>query len=73
MVCDDLLNQQLDVDPKNENVGILEMITIIAQVKYVDLGELIDYIFHDTKTIAIENPVLQPHSLLGLKVLRGKQ
>ncbi len=73
MVCDDLPNQQLDINPKNEDVGIFEMTTTIAKVKYVDLWELIDYIFHDTKTTAIEILVLQPHLLSRLKVLRGKQ
>ncbi len=38
MVCDDLLNQQPNIDPKNEDVGILDMKTIIAQVKYANLG-----------------------------------
>jgi hypothetical protein len=42
MVCDDLLNQQLDIDPKNEDIGILEMTTTIAQVKYANLGDFID-------------------------------
>jgi len=73
MVCDDLPNQQLDIDPKNEDVCIFEMTTTIVEVKYVDLGELIDYIFHDTKTTTVEILVLQPHLLSGLKVLRGKQ
>ncbi len=30
MVCDDLLNQQLDINPKNEDVGIFKMTTTIA-------------------------------------------
>jgi hypothetical protein len=30
MVCDDLPDQQLDIDPKNEDVSILEMTTSIA-------------------------------------------
>jgi hypothetical protein len=30
MVCDDLLDQQLDIDPKNEDVGILKMTTTVA-------------------------------------------
>jgi hypothetical protein len=42
MVCDYLLNQQLDIDPKNEDVGILEMTSTIAQFRYANLGELID-------------------------------
>jgi len=46
MVCDDLPDQQLDIDPNNEDIGILEMTTIIAQVKYADLGELIDRVFN---------------------------
>jgi hypothetical protein len=66
MVCDDLPNQQLDIDPKNEDVGILDMKTIIAQVKYVDLGEFIDNVFYDIKTIAIENLMLQLHLLSRL-------
>jgi hypothetical protein len=58
MVCDDLHDQQLDLDPKNENLGILEMIITIAHVKYVDLGELINQVFHDIKTTTIEIPAL---------------
>jgi hypothetical protein len=73
MVCDDLLDQQLDINPKNENISILDMTTTISQVKYVHLGEFIVQVFHDIKTIAIEIPTLQPHLLLGLKVLRSKQ
>jgi hypothetical protein len=42
MVCDDLPNQQLDIDPKNENVGLLNMKTTIAQIKYANPGKLID-------------------------------
>jgi len=30
VVCDDLPNQQLDINPKNEDISILEMITTIA-------------------------------------------
>jgi hypothetical protein len=30
MVCDDLLDQQPDIDPKNENIGFLEMTTTTA-------------------------------------------
>jgi hypothetical protein len=67
MVCDDLTNQQSDIDPKNEDVGILDMKTSITQVKYADLGELIDQAFHDIKTTTIEILMLQLH------VLRGKQ
>jgi hypothetical protein len=58
MVCDDLHDQQLDIDPNNEDIGILEMTTTIAQVKYADLGELIDHVFNDIKTTAIEIPTL---------------
>jgi hypothetical protein len=72
MVCDDLLDQQLDINPKNGDINFLEITTIIAQVKYVDLGELIDQVFHDIKTIAIEILALQPHLLSRLKVLKGK-
>ncbi len=42
MVCDDLPDQQPNIDPKNEDIGFMEMITTIAQVKYVNLGEFID-------------------------------
>jgi hypothetical protein len=49
------------------------MITIIAHVKYVNLRELIDHVFHDIKTIAIEITMLQLHLLSKLKVLKGKQ
>ncbi len=42
MVCDELPNQQLNIDPKNKDIGILEMTTTIAHVKYADLGEFID-------------------------------
>jgi hypothetical protein len=70
MVCDDLLDQQLGIDPKNEDIGILEMITTIAHVKYVDH---IDQVFHDIKTTAIEIIVLQLHLFSRLKVLKGKQ
>jgi len=72
MVCDDLPDQQLDIHPKNEDVGILEMITAIAHIKYVDLRELINQVFHDIKTIAIEIPALQLHLLSRLKMLKGK-
>jgi hypothetical protein len=58
---------------KNEEVGILEMVTIIAQVKYANLGEFIDQVFHDIKTTTIEIPMLQQHLFLGLKVLKNKQ
>ncbi len=30
MVCDDLPNQQPNIDPKNEDVGILQMTTTIV-------------------------------------------
>ncbi len=73
MVCDDLPNQQPSIDPKNEKNGILDMKSIIAQVKYVDLGELIDHVFHDIKTTTIEILMMQLHLFSGLKVLRGKQ
>jgi hypothetical protein len=73
MVCDDQPNQQLDLDRKNEDVGILEMITIIARVKRVDLVELITQVFHDIKTITIEILALQLRLLSRLKVLIGKQ
>ncbi len=73
MVCDDLLNQQLEIDPKNEDFGILDMKTTIVQVKYADLGELIDQVFHDITTTAIEIKMLQLHLLSRLKVLKGKQ
>jgi hypothetical protein len=58
MVCDDLPDQQLNIDPNNEDIGILEMTTTIAQVKYADLGELIDQVFNDIKSIANEIPAL---------------
>jgi hypothetical protein len=70
MVCDDLLDQQPNIDPKNEDIGILEMITTIAHVKYVNF---IDQVFHDIKTIAIEILALQLHLFSRLKVLKGKQ
>jgi len=70
MVCDDLLDQQLDIDPRNEDIGILEMITTIAHVKYFDL---IDQIFHDIKAITIEILTLQLHLFSRQKVLKGKQ
>jgi hypothetical protein len=59
MVCDDLLDQQLDINPKNGDISILGMTTTIAQIKYVNLGKLIDQVFHDIKTIAIETLTLQ--------------
>jgi hypothetical protein len=49
------------------------MTTIIAHVKYVDLGELIDQVCHDIKMTTIEIPTLQPHLFSRLKVLKGKQ
>ncbi len=73
MVCDDLLDQQPNIDPKNEDVGFLEMTTTIAQVKYVNLGEFIDQVIHDIKATAIEIPTLQLHLLSGMKVLKNKQ
>ncbi len=73
MVCDDLPDQQPDLDPKNEDVGILEMITTIAHDKFVDLGELINQVFHHIKTIAIEIPALQLHLFSKPKVLKCKQ
>jgi hypothetical protein len=42
MVCDDPPSQQPNIDPKNEDVGILDMKNSIAQVKYVDLKKLMD-------------------------------
>jgi hypothetical protein len=43
--CDDIPYQQPNIDSKNEDIGILEMTSTIAQVKYVDLGELSDRYF----------------------------
>jgi hypothetical protein len=48
------------------------MTTTITQVKYADLGGLINQVFHDIKTIAIKIMVLQLHLFLALKVLKGK-
>ncbi len=58
MVYDVLPNQVLDIEEKNENISSLEMTTTITQVKYADLGGLIDQVFHDIKTTAIEIMVL---------------
>ncbi len=73
MVCDDIPYQQPNIDSKNEDIGILEMTSTIAEVKYVDLGEFSDQVFHDIKTIATKILALQPHLLSRMKVLRGKQ
>ncbi len=73
MVFNGLLNQKHDIEDYNENINSLEMTTIIAQVKTIDLKDLIDQIFHDIKTTSIEILVLQLHLLSGLKVLKGKQ
>ncbi len=42
MVCDVLPNQELDIEEKNEDISSLEMTTTITQVRYADLGGLID-------------------------------
>jgi hypothetical protein len=54
MVCDVFLNQELDIEEKNEDISSLEMTTVITQVRYADLGGLIDQVFHDIKTTTIE-------------------
>jgi hypothetical protein len=58
MVSNDLLNQEHEIEDKNENIGGLEMTTAIAQVRYTNLGDLINQVFHDIKTTTIEIPVL---------------
>jgi hypothetical protein len=73
MVCDDLLDQEVDIQEKNEDVGWLEMINAIVWVKNAKLEDLIDWIFDDIKSRAIGIPMLQLHSLSTSKVLKGKQ
>jgi hypothetical protein len=62
-----------DIEDKNEDISSLEMTTSIAQVKTIDLRNLIDQVFHDIKTTSIEILALQLHLLSRLKVLKGKQ
>jgi hypothetical protein len=42
MVCDELLDQEVDIQEKNEDIGCLEMINAIVWVKNAKLEDPID-------------------------------
>jgi hypothetical protein len=42
MVCDDLLDQEIDIQEKNEDIGCLEMINVIMWVRNAKVKDLID-------------------------------
>jgi hypothetical protein len=73
IVCDDLSNQEINIQEKNENIGDLKMTFVITMDRSVGLRDLIDEVFNDIKIMTFEIPMLQLHLLLALKLLKGKQ
>jgi hypothetical protein len=58
MVCDDFVDQQANIQEKDEDIGSSEMTTTTTYVKNPKLRDLIDQVFDAAKSNAIEIPML---------------
>jgi hypothetical protein len=68
-----MLDQNVDVNEKHDDVVALE--TIDQEEAYItsNLVKLIEQVFRELKTFACDFPLFQKHLLSRLKVLGGKQ